>query len=317
MTSIVVLDAGSRYGLHPTWAELRGIAEFHLFEMDTIEAERLSKKYARDDLITVHPIALHSHATTLTYSVMTHRALNSLHAPNRSLLDDRSYMIDEFAEHVQHEAQAKPVDDVFPDGGVHYFKLDVEGAEADVLAGAERTLSKDVLGVRSEVQFAEVFSGTALFGDLDRFMVERGFALLNLDYTGAGNVSGRFASPGRYGQLMTSDAVWVLPSSKCLESSGAELRNTVVRQAIFLMQNNAKDLAVELLLDARQQSKVEILGSDPGAVERFLHRKVALHMKSLIDLPMFTTAEIAEAYEAIFDVEFPRLNNFFESDMFD
>ena len=36
--NISVVDAGARYGLHPTWAELRGIVNFHLFEMDNNEA---------------------------------------------------------------------------------------------------------------------------------------------------------------------------------------------------------------------------------------------------------------------------------------
>ena len=43
MLNCVVVDAGARYGLHPSWAELRGIAEFHLFEMDADEADRLAR----------------------------------------------------------------------------------------------------------------------------------------------------------------------------------------------------------------------------------------------------------------------------------
>ncbi len=41
----VVIDAGARYGLHPTWSDLRGLVEFHLFEMDDVESGRLEQRY--------------------------------------------------------------------------------------------------------------------------------------------------------------------------------------------------------------------------------------------------------------------------------
>src|SRR5437667_7659206 len=42
-----VIDAGGRYGLHPTWKPFRGELEYYLFEPDPAEAERLSQKYSR------------------------------------------------------------------------------------------------------------------------------------------------------------------------------------------------------------------------------------------------------------------------------
>jgi FkbM family methyltransferase len=86
MLSCVVVDAGARYGLHPSWAELRGIAEFHLFEMDPEEAKRLSHKYRSDPLITVHPIALYSSDTMLKFQISEHQALNSVFRVNATLL---------------------------------------------------------------------------------------------------------------------------------------------------------------------------------------------------------------------------------------
>ena len=40
-----VIDAGGRYGKHPTWKPFRGELAYHMFEPDAVEAERLRLKY--------------------------------------------------------------------------------------------------------------------------------------------------------------------------------------------------------------------------------------------------------------------------------
>ena len=42
-----VLDAGGRYGIHPSWKPFSGELEYYLFEPDRGESERLEKKYSR------------------------------------------------------------------------------------------------------------------------------------------------------------------------------------------------------------------------------------------------------------------------------
>ena len=151
MLSCVVVDAGARYGLHPSWAELRGIAEFHLFEMDPEEAKRLSHKYRNDLLITVHPIALYSSDTMLKFQISEHQALNSVFQVNDKLLQDNDYMLRDFTVKDEGMAAARALDSFFSGRDVHFLKLDVEGAEYDLLRGAQKLLSMSVLGVRSEV----------------------------------------------------------------------------------------------------------------------------------------------------------------------
>ena len=87
----VVVDGGARYGLHPTWADLRTIAQFHLFEMDAQEAERLRSKYKNDPMIA-DPIGLYREDTELTFTVNEHRALNSLFSVDDEVLIRNDYM---------------------------------------------------------------------------------------------------------------------------------------------------------------------------------------------------------------------------------
>ena len=58
------------------------------------------------------------------------------------------------------------------------IKLDIPGAELDVLSGAERILSQALL-VESEVEFQSV-RREPLFRDIDAFMAKKGWALLGL-----------------------------------------------------------------------------------------------------------------------------------------
>src|SRR5215216_6162189 len=93
----VVVDAGARYGLHPTWSDLRNVASFHLFEIDQAEAERLTRKYQNDANVTVYPVGLYREDTTLTFTVSEHRALNSFFSANEEFLGRAEYMTDAFA----------------------------------------------------------------------------------------------------------------------------------------------------------------------------------------------------------------------------
>jgi FkbM family methyltransferase len=312
----VVIDAGARYGLHPTWAELRSLAEFHMFEMDGEEAARLQRKYQSDPGITIYPIALYSRDATLRFRVSEHQALNSVFASNEGLLKQNDYMLREFAVTQERSVEARSVDSLFAGKDVHFMKLDVEGAEFELLQGAKEKLATSVLGIRSEVLFAPIYEGAPLFGDLNHLLLAEGFELLNFDYSGAGNKSGRFTLPGRYGKLLSSDAVWIVNSDRLFSARGERLAENVIRMALFLMLNNATDLAVDILTRAVMRAGVSLdaYGEDP--LLQVLHRKVLLLFKSLLGLPMFEEKDITSTYKNIFGRNFPLMNEFYQSDIF-
>lgn len=312
----VVLDAGARYGLHPTWAEFRSLMAFHLFEMDADEAARLERKYQDDERITIHPIALYSADTSLTYMVRTHQALNSVFESNDVLLESSDYMQREFSATEQKSVEARSIDSLFNDTEVHFMKLDTEGAEFEVLSGAKKTLADSVLGVRSEVLFAPIYVDAPMFGELHGLMTDQGFELLNLDYSGAGNRAGKFTMPGKFGQLLSTDAVWTVSNDRLFSSSGVRLLHDVVRFALFLFNNGATDLAVETLLRAVEDHHVDFSTITDDALFKALHKKSLLLFKSLLTLPMLEDSEITSTYTKIFGLEFPSMNKFYESDLF-
>ena len=92
-----------------------------------------------------------------------------------------------------------------------YLKIDVQGAELDVLRGAAETL-KNCLVVEIEVEFVPLYENQPLFSDVDNFMRRHGFFLHRLI-----DISGRafhpFAVPGDpvkpVSQFLWADAVYV------------------------------------------------------------------------------------------------------------
>src|SRR3546814_18604332 len=54
----VVVDAGGRYGMHPSWRGYEAPLDYRMFEPEPVEAARLARKYAAREDVTVLAQAL-------------------------------------------------------------------------------------------------------------------------------------------------------------------------------------------------------------------------------------------------------------------
>jgi FkbM family methyltransferase len=284
--------------------------------MDAQEAERLRAKYRNDPMIAVYPFGLYREDAVLKLTVNEHRALNSLFSAHDEFLKRNEYMLEAFAPIDVREVQVRSIDSMFQGKPIHFLKLDVEGAEYDVLSGALSVLRSSVLAVRAEVLFSPVYKGAAPFGEVHKLLLEEGFELLNLDYTGAGNKAGRFTLPGHYGKLISTDAVWVVGTDRLFSLRGHTLRDNIIRMACFLMNNGATDLAIEVLQQAILKADISFETARKDPLFTYLHRKVLLLFKSLLERPMWAESDIASVYKQIFNLDFPTLNRFYESEIF-
>ncbi|MEM7600055.1 MAG: FkbM family methyltransferase [Verrucomicrobiota bacterium] len=162
-------DVGGAMGLGERWNPVRDCLEVMSFEPDA--------RSGADG--TVHRIALgdkQQKSRTLHLARMSAASGFYDHHPEM-----KRFVVDEWLETVGSESVATTTLDHVSDGKpVDFLKLDVEGAELEVLRGAGETL-KNVLALQVEVSFTERHVGAPLFAEVDSFLIDHGFRLHHIE----------------------------------------------------------------------------------------------------------------------------------------
>lgn len=179
--SLTVLDVGARGGLHRRWhhpvVSVHGVG----FDADAEECERLT---ARADGMTYLPYALGAaDDAPATLRLTRPPGATSLLEPNREVLDQFPYGRTITVER-EVPLTLLTLDTACARHGLapDVIKVDIQGAELDVLRGGVRTLAGAFL-MESEVEFQPLYVGQPLFRDLDAFMAQQGWTLLGLRRT--------------------------------------------------------------------------------------------------------------------------------------
>lgn len=315
----IVFDAGGRYGLHPTWRAFKAPLDYHLFEPDREEADRLTRKYAsRAGAVSTHAIALGESAGTLRINVLRHKGQSSALTPKTDSLWFRDARPDEGEVVSAYDAPMSTIDAQAARLGrtPDFLKLDTEGSELSILRGAARCLSESVLAVRSETHFDPVYEGMALFPELHAYMLAHGFSLLNLEYAGAGVPWSEFADGPRYGSLVGCDAVWIKRPTLAFDRSLAASvqAERALKLAAFCLANDAADAGLRILLDARAEHGA--LSALFAGRRLFAHVDVAV--QRLFYRLRFRPGRDPERLDAVYRDLFGRdpklMHEFFESD---
>jgi FkbM family methyltransferase len=210
LPQLVVIDVGALSHGDAIYAPLmaQGLCRVVGFEPARGACEKLRAEHGEPHIFLPHVIGDGSDGTLrLTRSPLT----SSLYEPNRPLLEAFQQLGDlcEVVERL--EVQTHRLDEIPEARGATFLKLDVQGAELDVINGATEVLSS-ALVVQTEVEFLPLYEGQPLFADVDIALRARGFVLHRL--TGAG--SRAFApmlvdgDPNRgLNQWLWSDAIYV------------------------------------------------------------------------------------------------------------
>jgi FkbM family methyltransferase len=108
---------------------------------------------------------------------------SSLFEPNTSLLAKFQNLEELTRVQKTYPVETKRLDDIPDLAGTDFLKVDVQGAELMVFEGAGRILD-NALVVHTEVQFAPLYKGVPLFGEIDIHLRSKGFALHRLMQAG-------------------------------------------------------------------------------------------------------------------------------------
>lgn len=160
-----------------------------------------------------------------------------------------------------HEVQTSRLDDVLTDGFPDFIKIDVQGAELDVLRHGTRAMRLATV-IETEVEFVPVYLGQPLFGDMQRFMQEQGFLLHKLiDSVGLSML--HRSGPEPVSQLLWCDAVFVRDFSR-LDGYDA---HDLLRTALMLHDMyGSYDLVARLLAEHDRRDGTDYAASYVAAL---------------------------------------------------
>ncbi len=189
-----ILDGGARGG--PSDARWRAIGDrrlvIHGFELESDECERLNRDASERGLPHhYYPYALWSSEGPLT--IYGNKAPGGISAyPQNVDLTNRwkfqnatqkFYARDIFHPTGETSSVAATTIDNWSRknaiGTIDFMKLNVQGAELDILKGARDSLAP-VLGIDLEVSFVESYLGRPMFSDIDAFLRGNGFHFFDL-----------------------------------------------------------------------------------------------------------------------------------------
>ena len=179
---LTALDVGARDGFTQDLAPIARCVDAIGFEPDADECARLNTAIETRPVpwrsLRYLPTAIGEECRDATLHLCTRSGCTSLLEPDieTARLFSRA---DYYAPLGELSLQLQSLDDLaelheFCE--VRHLKLDVQGYEEAVIAGAKRLLSQQIVAVRSEVSFLPLYKGQPLFRDIDAALGQLGFA---------------------------------------------------------------------------------------------------------------------------------------------
>jgi FkbM family methyltransferase len=176
---LTLADVGARGGPPESWRALAPPCRIVGFEADEEECRRLAATDT-SGAVRYEPVALGARAGPATLYLTEDPTCSSLYPPDPAAVAAHPALA--VCRLVgRRDVELETLDGWCAANDVRFdaLKLDVQGAELDVLSGATRSLA-DVVMLELEVELNPIYAGQPLFGDVDRFLRDRGFTLWRL-----------------------------------------------------------------------------------------------------------------------------------------
>lgn len=260
---IGLVDIGASGGVEPRWASVQGLLRCYLFEPD----ERSYAAITNTDEITVFPFALGNKIEDGAFNLCRKPQVSSKLLPNTEFVSrfpdpNRWDVIGNEAcsfSTLDHIAAEHDLD-------IDFMKLDVQGGEDSVLAGAEDILNSPLIGLETEIEFLHLYKGQPLFGDLTNILAAKGYEFI--DFVRLCRWERKQFS--EHGQTVFGDALYM----KSPETFALELAKVPEK----LAQSKARRyIAICALYD-----RVDLLGICAQVFEAFLDEATLQRLNKLL-----------------------------------
>lgn len=183
--SLVVVDVGAAHGLPAHVSVLQDVADLLLFEPDEKAAHDLEDRYGRraaPRATKVFPVALSREGGRRTLYVTNTPTGSSLLRPREAHareIGDPDYFFPTREVAVETHSLASVLDDAGI-GEVDLMKLDVQGAEYEVLQGLGASRSRSLLAVELEIGMPGAYEDQPSFSEIDLHLRALGLRLFDL-----------------------------------------------------------------------------------------------------------------------------------------
>lgn len=269
LSTIDVLDIGAMLESEDRYAGLvaQGLARVTGFEPDPVQFQKLS---ARQGPYRYLPYFLGTGGAA-TFHVTRYPGCSSLYEPDPAVIDLFT-SIGASAGGNFHVVETLPVltrrlDDIADIDGADLIKVDVQGAELDVLRHGVKVLTS-ALVVECEVEFVALYKDQPLFGEVCVFLAKQGFVLHKLV-----DVAGRCLRPfvlnnnpfAPMSQVLFADAVFIRDFTRLDHFTNDELLKlaAILHEVYF-----SYDVAVYLLREYDRRTGADLALRYVGRVLR-------------------------------------------------
>jgi len=261
-----VADVGARWGVSDMWEPFGDRVRVWAFEPDAEECRRLQASVPRPFDRRYVAVALGAADGEATLHLTEDPGGASLLPPSAAAIARHPALVG-MRERDRVSIAIRRLDGWVAEAGVNAIdamKVDVQGAELAVLEGAGDLL-RSVRALEVEVEFNPLYEGQPLFGDIDRTLRERGFALWRLGglvHYGLNGTEARYGLPdvqytdsrarpvfAQGGQLSWGHAYYV--ATDLIDGGTTATWSDHVRDAAVASAFGWRDLAAASLLRAR------------------------------------------------------------------
>lgn len=231
--------------------------EYHAFEPDLIEYERLSNK--KSDVKTFfYPVALSDKNEKTNFYITKDPACSSLLMPNEKIFND--IRIGKKLELVKSiKIQTNTLDwwkNEYDIGAIDILKIDVQGGELKVFSKGHNTL-ENTIAIMSEIEFVEVYKNQPTFQDIDTHLRKLDFELIDITKILAKNneVGSNFKTKGK---LVWGDAIYIKNYKSMLAAHeyDEERFRVVLRYIMVYEYFDRMDLSYSLISNAITDSLI-------------------------------------------------------------
>ncbi|MEZ5559131.1 MAG: FkbM family methyltransferase [Pseudomonadales bacterium] len=270
--TVHLLDIGARYGLQEPWQRWHEQITPVLVEPEEAEYRRLKARYEH-----VFNVALADAEGTRPLYIAEGAGKSSLYRPNMAFLGQFPKP-ERFRTVATQDVVTTTLDTLYARGElprIDAVKVDVQGAELDILRGGQRLLSDQLLALQVEICFDELYEGYPHFCAVDGFV--RGLGLHLHDLSKRHWRYARGADLDAKGRLIFGDALYFASLERIL--SLPEPEDSVLRAAFIAMIYGFADYSMHLLEASELQSGAITAARD--YLQRHCRRRLAIPSRAM------------------------------------